>query len=184
MQETEVKILQVNRNKIEEQLIELGAKKAFDGDIRTIFFDFKSGDIVKAKNVLRLRKEETKTELTFKKVNYTKAAKHAEELTVEISSLETMQKILENIGLRGSEDMLKHRVSFKLDGARFDIDRYLGEYSFIPEFLEIEGKNVDSIRDYASKLGFKPEDCLSWSTYDLIQHYSSKKGQEQKQCFK
>jgi hypothetical protein len=49
------------------------------------------------------------------------------------------------------------------------------KYSFVPEFMEIEAENTDLIVKYAELLGFKPEDCLPWSTYDIVKYYSSKK---------
>ena len=61
------------------------------------FFYFKDGSITKAKDVLRLRKEQDKTELTYKKVHATEKAKAAEEYSVEISDLITMKKILKNL---------------------------------------------------------------------------------------
>jgi len=176
MKEIEAKILEVNRAKVEETLVSLGAKKIFDGDIQTFFFDFKDGSIIKAKDVLRLRKEQTQTELTYKKVHVTQTAKVAEEYSVEISDFEVMKKILENLGLFVTESMEKHRVSYKLDQVRVDIDCYYGGYAYIPEFLEIEAENAELIHKYAALLGFKAEDCLPWSTVELINHYSSKKG--------
>ncbi|MGD0071158.1 MAG: class IV adenylate cyclase [Candidatus Bathyarchaeia archaeon] len=176
MKELEVKILEVNRIKIEEALSGLGAKKVFGGDIETLFFDFKDGTIIKARNVLRLRKEQDKTELTYKKVHVIQKAKVAEEYSVEVSNLETMKKILENLGLSIIESMQKHRVSYTLDHVRFDIDRYSGGYGYIPEFLEIEAENIDLIHKYAALLGFKAKDCLPWSTNELIRHYSFKEG--------
>ncbi len=122
----------------------MGAKKVFDGDIQTLFFDFEDGRIIRAKDILRLRKEEDKIELTYKKVRVDKATKNAEEYTVEVSDLEMTEKILKNLGLGIIDDMLKHRVSYKLESARFDMDRYLGKYDFIPEFLEIEAENVEA----------------------------------------
>jgi predicted adenylyl cyclase CyaB len=176
MKELEVKILEVNRIKIEETLTSLGAKKVFDGDIQTLLFDFKDGTIINAKNVLRLRKEQDKTELTYKKVHITETAKLAEEYSVEVSNLETMKKILENIGLFVIENMQKHRVSYTLlDHTRFDIDCYAGDYGYIPEFMEIEAENTDLIHKYAALLGFKAKDCLLWSTDELIRHYSINK---------
>ena len=174
MKETEVKIIEVNKAKAEKTLTNLGAKKVFDGDIETLFFDFKKGTIIKQKNVLRLRKEQDKTELTYKKVYFTPTAKTAEEYSVDVSSLETMEKILENLGLSVIESMQKHRVSYTLDGARFDFDRYSGRYGFIPEFLEIEAENTNLIYKYAALLGFKEKDCLPWSTTELIGHYFPK----------
>jgi predicted adenylyl cyclase CyaB len=174
MEEIEVKILEVNRVKVEKTLANLGAEKVFDGDIETMLFDFKKGTIIKQKNVLRLRKQQDKIELTYKKVHFTPTAKTAEEYSVSVSSLEIMKKILENLGLFVIKSMQKHRVSFTLDCARFDFDRYSGNYGFIPEFLEIEAENSDLIYKYAALLGFKEKDCLPWSTTELIRHYSSK----------
>jgi adenylate cyclase, class 2 len=178
MKEIEAKILEIDRQKTEEILANLGANKIFEGEIETFFFDFKDGSIIKAKNVLRLRKEQNQIELTFKKVQITKTAKVAEEYSVEISNLETMKTILESLGLSVIEKMQKHRISYKLEQARFDIDRYLGDYSYIPEFLEIEAENPNSLHKYAAFLGFKAEDCLPWSTNELINYYVKRKKTE------
>ncbi len=173
MQELEVKILEINREKVERKLVELGAQKIFDGDIRTLFFDFNDDRIQKAKDLLRLRTEEKgKIELTYKKVQKTKIVKQAQETSVEVSNFEATQQILKYIGLYATEDMLKHRISYKLDNARFDIDLFLGNYEFIPEFLEIEAENIETIYKYVELLGFKANDCLPWSTEELIQYYS------------
>jgi len=176
MKEIEVKILEVNRKKIVETLTGLGAKRVFDGEIQTMFFDFKDASIVKAKDVLRLRKEQDKIELTYKKVHITETAKLAEEYSVEVSNMETMKKILESIGLSITESMKKHRVSYTIDHTRFDIDCYVGDYEYIPEFMEIEAENTDLIHKYAALLGFKAEECMPWSTEELIRYYSFKKG--------
>ena len=175
MKEIEAKVLEVNRLEIEKVLTNLGGEKIFDGDIQTFFFDFEDGAIIKAKDVLRLRKEQNQIELTYKKVHITSTAKVAEEYSVEISNFETMKKILENLGLLVIENTQKHRISYKLDQARFDIDCYSGDYGYIPEFLEIEAENTESIHKYAALLGFKPEDCLPWSTNEIVQYYASKK---------
>jgi len=175
MREIEVKILEINSKEIQKTLLDMGAKRVFNGEIKTVFFDFSNSSIVKAKNVLRLRKEDDKAELTYKKVQFTKAAKEAEEDTVEVSSIETMQRILENLGLHVTEEMIKHRISYKIGDVRFDLDRYMGKYNFIPEFMEIESENLELVEKSALQLGFKKEQCLSWSTPELIKHYSNKK---------
>ena len=175
MEEIEVKILEVNRSTIEKILTSMGAKKVFDGDIQTFFFDFKDGRIIKQKDVLRLRKKQDEIELTYKKVRMTQTAKTAEEYSVELSSFETMKTILENLGLSVFDSMQKHRVSYTIVGARFDFDQYFGDYWYIPEFMEIEANNIDLIYKYAKLLGFEAKNCLPWSTTDLIKHYSIKK---------
>ena len=175
MKEIEAKILEINRQKVEDILTRVGAKKIFDGEIQTVFFDFKKRTIVKAKNLLRLRKERDKTELTFKKVTFTEAAKVAQEYSIEVSDFEMAKTILENLGLMETDNLTKHRVSYVTEHARFDVDRYIGKYSFIPEFLEIEAESAEQIHEYAAILGFRAEDCRPWSTSDLIRYYDQKK---------
>ena len=179
MRELEVKILEVNRDRVEEILANVGAKRVFDGEVETMFFDFKNGAIAEAKNLLRLRKEKHKTELTYKRVLGNQEVKAAEEYTVEVSDLERMKKILEYLGLYVVEKTQKHRVSYSLDRLHFDIDKYKGEHAYIPEFLEIEAESVDLINKYANILGFKAKDCLPWSTKDLIKHYFSMNGKSE-----
>jgi predicted adenylyl cyclase CyaB len=172
MKETEVKILEVDRSKIEEALRRLGATKVFDGEIETYFYDFGNRTIAKARNVMRLRREKGRIELTFKKVLVSQGAKVAEEYSVEVSDLEGAKRILESLGLSVVESLQKHRISYALEKAHFDFDKYEGKYSHIPEFLEIEAENIKAIYEFADLFGFAAKDCLPWSTEDLIRHYS------------
>ena len=180
MKEIEVKILEVNREEIEKKLVKLHTKKIFEGKIQTLFLDFKDSEIAKQKNLLRLRKNPQKTELTYKKVKRTQTFKIAEEYTVEVLDPDTLLKILENLGLTVTSTMDKYRLSYKLDNTQFDLDKYTGEYAFIPEFLEIEAESIDKIHQYAKLLGFKAENCLSWSTKELIEHYFERKEKTEK----
>ena len=177
MQEIEVKILEINSQKVKKTLDNLKAKKIFDGEISTLFLDYADGGISKHRAVLRLRKIQRKNELTYKKIKANQVAKEAEELSVEVSDFDTTLGILQNLSLAVTDQMEKHRVSFKLENVRVDIDRYLGNYNFIPEFLEIEG-DLGSIHRYAELLGFKAKDCLPWSTDELVRYYFNKKHTE------
>lgn len=172
MKEIEVKVLNVEKQKIEEILSHLGAKQIFDDKITTYFFDFEDSRIVKAKNVLRLRKEGKKSVLTFKKVLSKKSAKVAEEYDVEVSNLPKMAKILDLLGLSLTESLQKHRTSYKLNDMRFDIDKLEKEYAYIPQYLEIEAKDMKLIQKYAKVLGYGAKDCLPWTTNEVINYYS------------
>jgi predicted adenylyl cyclase CyaB len=173
MKETEVKILEINRKKIEKTLTALGTVKVFDGELLTLFFDFQDGRIRKERNVLRLRKEPARVELTYKTVRFEETAKVAEEVSVEVSDIDTMTQILQEIGLMVTQEMQKHRTSFKIGDTRFDIDKYEGVFGAIPEFLEIEG-SPEEIKKYTEILGFQEKDCLTWSTDELVRHYYRK----------
>ncbi len=59
-------------------------------------------------------------------------------------------------------------------GVEVDVDEYTGRYSHIPTLLEIEGPDAATVQAHAKLLGFKPEQCKSWTTFDLIDYYSRK----------
>ena len=175
MDEIEVKIIEISREQTERKLLSLGANKVSDRDIETLFYDFKDGSIRKANSLIRLRNDGQRSILTFKKLMDTREAKVANEYEVLVSDLENMKKILESLGLSAQARMRKHRTSYVLDGTRFELDKYLDKYSYIPEFLEIEARNVDAIYEFARLLGYGIKDCRPWTTVDLINHYSTEK---------
>ncbi len=175
MQEIEVKILEVKRAEVEEKLKKLGAKKFFSGEIKAENFDFEDERIIKARDLLRLRKEGEKAILTFKKfTGENKDAKSLKEIEVEVSDLNKMKEILEELKLIPINNSRKMRTSYELEGVKFEFDKYLDENDFIPEFLEIEAHDNVLIHKYINLLGFSKEDCKPWSFFQIKQYYLSK----------
>ena len=171
MEEHEVKILEVNRKEVEKKLIKLGAKKIFDGNLQTIFFDFNDKSILKNKKLVRLRSDGKKTVLCSKKPIEKNKTKIMEENEVEVSDINETKKILESIGLHPCLTMKKRRITYNLADTHFDFDSYIEDFSFIPEFLEIESSNSLDIIRFSKLLGFKEESLKSWTTKDLINFY-------------
>ena len=181
MKEIEVKIIEIDRKKVEDNLAILGAAKTFDGIVETWFFDFQDGTIMRARNLLRLRRICDKVDLAFKKFVESPSAKVRNEYEVSISDFETMRLILESMGLTPTWRMEKHRTSYVLSaGVHVDIDKYSGDFSHIPELMEIEGRDISTIHEHAKFLGFGPDDCKSWDTFDLVGYYSLKKSRDDK----
>jgi len=175
MKEVEVKIIEIDRETVEDKLRSLGAKKTLDDDVETLFFDFPDNSISKAKNLLRLRRVGIETTLTFKKFVENGLAKVRVEHEVSVSDLEATISIMESLGLITTLRMEKHRTSYALkNGVAVEIDKYAGQYAYIPTLLEIEGADTPTIHEQAKLLGFEPEQCKSWTTFDLIDYYSSK----------
>lgn len=172
MTEIEVKILEVDRVAVEKRLVALGAVKVFDDEIHAIYYDLPDSGLKTSGRTLRLRKEGSKTVLAFKSHRENTAAKEREEHEVEISSFEDMKTILDGLGYIPWLEMRKHRTSYKLRGTHLEFDRYCGHYAYIPEFLEIEGNNLESIYSVAETLGFSKQDCSPWDATDLIGHYT------------
>ena len=172
MKEVEVKILEIDRQKVEAKLRMLEAMKTLDDDVETLFFDFTDNSIAKAKNLLRLRSIGNETELTFKKFVESDSAKVRVEYNVSVSDFEAANSILQSLGLVPTLRMKKHRISYLVkNSVEVDIDKYTGQYAHIPALVEIEGPDIPTIHSQAKLLGFEPEQCKSWTTFDLIDHY-------------
>ncbi|MGM5484361.1 MAG: class IV adenylate cyclase [Nanobdellota archaeon] len=168
MIEREVKILEIDKDKVVSELKRLGAEKVYDGDLFTKYFDYPSRLLKKEGKTLRLRKFTDRSVLTFKKKLPTEGVKEREETEVIVEG--DMDEIFKGLGLELTREKKKYRTSLILDKARIDIDTYPG----IPTFLEIEGDDKEKIFSTAEKLGFKREDCLDWHSDKLFGYYGYK----------
>jgi len=159
MLEKEIKILEIDKDVIVAQLLELGAEKTFEGFVHDIYYDFPD-DAPKNKmeangRMFRLRQKGEEHIYTIK--NKRKKIKKAEGVVAKdehetpISNIESFAKVLEKYGMSKIREKKKHRVSYALDGMEFDFDIYEG----IPEFLEIEGPDGDTIQQWVVKLGLE-----------------------------
>lgn len=175
MTEIEVKILEINRVQVEERLIALGAKKTFDDDIHAIYYDLQDNILRNTGKALRLRREGKKTVLTLKLQRENALAKERAEYEVEAGGFEEMQMLLEGIGYIPWLVMQKHRTSYELEDTHIELDHYCGAHGHIPEFLEIEGRDIEAIYRTAEALGFSRHDCRPWDVTELIEYYERNK---------
>jgi len=169
--EIEVKVLEINRADVEARLNTLGAKKFFDGTIHALYYDLPGQHLKRSGLTLRIRMEGPRAVLTLKKDVPNAAAKEREELQTEISDFTVMRQILETMGFSAWLVMKKHRTSYLLRDAHVEIDRYEDDFSYIPEFLEIEGGDTLAVYRVAEALGFGTQDCKPWDAVELAAYY-------------
>lgn len=174
MIEIEVKILEINKESVENNLIALGAIKTFDGDIHAIYYDLPENGLKKTGKALRLRKEGERTILTLKSHRENASAKERTEHEAEVCDFEKMKTLLEILGYAPWLEMRKHRTSYELGSTHIELDRYYAPHEFIPEFLEIEGRDIETIHRSAEALGFSKHNCRPWDVVDLIEYYAHK----------
>ncbi len=173
MKEIELKFLDIDVEQTKQKLVDLGAKKVFDGIVHTILFDFADERINRNKDLLRLRKMDDVSLLTAKLFIDHESLKIREELEVTIDDFETMKKILHFLGLHESLVIEKERISYVLSDARFEFDNHLNDYAKIPEFLEIEAKDETTMKRYAELLGLTIEKGVAWGFSEVFQYYKS-----------
>jgi len=167
LKEIEVKILEINVEKTEKKLKEMGAEKVFDGKLINIYFDFPDKRLEKEGKVLRLRKKDDKVILTFKKLITQKEAKIMDEYEVEVKDFGLIKEIFEGIELLPIYEFIKHRKTYELNQTHFEIDKY----PEIPPFLEIEAPDLQKVYEMIPNLGFSKEDVNSYSIKDVLEYY-------------
>ncbi len=167
MEEIEVKILNIDKNKVEQRLISLGAEKTFDDQIIDTYYDFPDNKLKLEKKVLRLRTMGAKTFITLKKIRQKSSAKIMEEYETSCHNKKTMEHILSSLGLVPKHTVSKHRTSYHYKDAIFDIDQYPN----IPPLVEIEVKNKHDLPHYIKLLGFEKKDAKPWSVKELFDYY-------------
>jgi predicted adenylyl cyclase CyaB len=170
--EIELKFKIENPGLIRKKLRNLKAKfigKAFE---KTIKFDTKNDGLKKQGKFLRVRTG-FENEITFKKkINkFDKDFKEREEIEVEISDPEKMEKILENLGFTKKWLMEKYREKWILGNVEVVIDK-LPKMGY---FIEIEGSKR-AIQKTAKILGLDLKKRITETYWGLWKNYCQGKG--------
>lgn len=164
MNEIEVKILDIDGEKIRRILEVMGAKKKFSGTVVAHFFRGSNG------KKIRLRKMGDTCYVTAKQRVWSDGMLHNEEYEVETSDFASMAKILEIAGLEKYGDSIKTRESYRFDDITFDIDEYPG----IPEYVEVEAQSHEKVEEGVKLLGFTMADTACMTEAQLRDRYNIK----------
>lgn len=169
MEEIEIKILDINKEEVIKKLIELGAEKVFEGEVKADYFDFEDERLKKEEKILRLRKKGDKVELALKKKISMEQAKIMKEDEIVFDDHDAAEEILNGLGLKKIvEALTKQRVSYSFDDVLFEFDTYTG----IPTFLEIEAPTLEKLKEAVERIGFSMEDTKAWDAKQVIEHYN------------
>ena len=157
--EIEVKFYLPDIERMQRRILALGAEskgRVFENNVR---YEDENNTLIRKKSLLRLRRD-AKTILTFKSSPPVASTefKVFNELEVEVSNFETLNRILENLGFHPEQLYEKWRETLILDQTGFCLDTM--PYG---TFLEIEGSEED-IRAHAAGLG------LNWQKRILLNY--------------
>jgi adenylate cyclase class 2 len=169
-EEIECKFLDVDKNKTELLLVELGAKKEFDRIFKRIVFDYPDLRMHKEFAWLRLRDEGDRVTVSYKQrqgVVKGESDKGMKEIEITVDDFERTSHIFEAIGLKPKFYEENERIQYKLDGVEVVIDTW----PLIPSYIEIEGSSWSEVRSVAEKLGFNWEDKVIYSTMQVYDKY-------------
>lgn len=142
--EYEIRVLEIDKDKLIKRLNELNAK--FIGEFNQKRYVY---NIIPKRDGrwLRLRTNGKKTTLTYKSVEKN-SIDGTKELEIEVEDFEKTNSLLELVGVKNKGYQENNRIQYILDGVEIDID----SWPLIPTYVEIEGENEESVLNILKKI--------------------------------
>ena len=172
-QEIEAKFHVQNLRKIELRLLELKAQliqpRVHEVNLR---FDRSDGELRNSFRVLRLRQDDI-ARFTFKGPSVEKEGGilSRQEIEFEVGDFDSAKQFLEAIGFQVVVFYEKFRATYELNDTHIMLDEL--PYG---SFIEIEGKNVQTIRSVADALGLNWEAMVKAGYHALFERVAGKYG--------
>jgi len=170
MKEIEVRILDVDVPEMRKRLKQIGAKKVFEGKVRTNIFDFSNGLLKRKQQMLRLRTLGKQTVLCYKGKNISKKFKRKEEIEVTVDDFGRAVLLLQRLGFRKIWGYAKRRESYNIGKATVEIDKY----PKIPALIEIEAPTEKDVVAAVKKLGHEMKDTTNVNFSEILKLYKIK----------
>ena len=171
--EIEIVFLEIDRDKIEQKLLSIGARKMKDMFYRHVSFDYPDYRLDNDNSWIRLRDEDGQIVLAYKKrlgVTSQDGSTNdvgMEEVEIIVDDYENTKIFLRKIGLVEKHEAEKKRTRWQKGTTVFDIDTW----PEIPTFLEIEAESWEDIDLVSKSLGFNPEDRKICSVNQIYKMY-------------
>ena len=178
--EYEVRILEIDIEKVKKKLEDIGAKFIFDSLQKRYVYDFKP---IIPNKWIRLRTNGKKTTLTIKDITSSKID-GTKELEIVVDDFEKTNLLLNELGYKAKGYQENRRIQYNYNGVEIDIDYW----PLIPTYLEIEGNNEKEVYEVLNLLGFNKDDITTFGVekiyldygYDLEKIYELKLEEERK----
>ena len=135
--EYEVRVLEIDKEKVQKRLKKLNATLVEDVFQKRYVYDFNPKNPNKW---IRLRTNGVKSTLTIKDVTSDKID-GTKEMEIEVSDFDTADEILSELGYKPRGIQENKRIKYDLNGVEVDIDTW----PLIPTYLEIEGHSEEEV---------------------------------------
>lgn len=173
MKELEVKILNIDLEKMEEKIKALGGRLiAKELQVNTLidtkdnYIEKNLDSYIRIRETKSLLKNNIKYTLTMKKNIVREGIRENIETNVDISDKEAMIHILETLGYYVLEEGYKERTSYILNGARLDLDKW-DKDTYPYGYMEVEVQHEDELQDIVNLLSIEEENISTKSILEL-----------------
>lgn len=161
--EYEVKVLEIDHDACINLLESLGAKKTIEAMQERYVYDLIPAQ---PKKWIRLRTNGSKTTITLKDLQ-NETIDGMKETEIEVNDFESAHKLLLGLGYKSKGFQQNKRVQYILDDVEIDLD----QWPHIPEYMEIEGKNEESVKAMIEKLGVDKKNITTMDVDSIYRHY-------------
>lgn len=161
--EYEVKVLEIDHDAFVSKLESLGAKKISDAMQERYIYDLIPAS---PKKWIRLRTNGKKTTITLKDLQ-AETIDGMKEMEIEVNSFEDAHKLLLGLGYKSKGFQQNKRVQYILDDVEIDLDHW----PHIPEYMEIEGRDEESVKNMIEKLGVDKKNVTTMDVDSIYKHY-------------
>lgn len=159
--EIEVKFLNVDHDKMRQQLTDVGGRLVTPmRDMRRALIE--TPDMVKREGFIRLRDEGDRITLTYKQFD-DNSLHGAKEIETVVAGFDEIIAIFEQADLRPHTYQESRREAWEVGGCEVVLD----EWPWLPTYIEIEGPSEHAVRDTAAQLGFDWADAV-FGSVDVI----------------
>lgn len=160
--EFELRILEVNKDKIINHLEKLGAKKIGEFDQKRYVYNLNP----KQENKwIRLRTNGKKTTLTYKDIT-SNTIDGTKEVEIEVNNFEKTNELLEKIGFKNKGYQENKRIQYILNDVEIDIDTW----PLIPTYMEIEGKSEEEVINISKLLNVDETKITTLNCSDIYKN--------------
>lgn len=160
--EIEIRILNINKEKFINNIIEMGAKKDSEALQKRYVYDFNP---IAPNKWIRLRTNNKKTTLTIKEILDKNAIDGTNELEIVVSDFDKANLILEELGYTHRNYQENFREIYYLNGVEISIDTW----PLIPTYVELESKKEKDIKSLLALIDYEEENL---TTLDVTSIYN------------
>ncbi len=179
MQEFEAHFLNIDPDKIEKRLLDLGATFVGEFDLKETIFDTYERTWNKKQQFIRIRTKGKKSEMTYKEEIKADHMGGRLEIETDIEDPEKMKLILEKLGVKPVRIQEKKRKTYKRDDVIYDIDWW----PQTPPYLEVESDSEEKVHKASEELGLSWEDACMLDAKKILQEIYGFKNFDQIKIF-
>lgn len=161
--EYEVKVLEINHDECVAKLEAIGAKRTIDAIQERYIYDLIPQH---PKKWIRLRTNGETTTLTLKDLRE-ETIDGMREIEIEVDDFKKTHELLLSLGYKSKGFQQNKRVQYILDGVEIDLDHW----PHIPEYMEIEGSDEESVRCMIVRLGVDEDKVTTMDVDSVYKHY-------------